>query len=352
MKTPSNTTTINTPRLFPTLIAGFNTVANHVQLIFLPLFVDLVLWLGPKIQLRKLLEPLATYMTTSMQAMATPDTQDQVNQSIAMVNQFIKQFNLNVLARTVPVGIPSLLFHETFLSSPMKATIASPIQNGIVFDAPSFGFAFIAVIALALVGFLLGTIYFNSLARFTVTPVLPSNPKKVFAQFGQSIVTTLILVAIVLIIMVPGITIMFVASMISATIGQFLILAVMFILLWLAIPLVFSPHGIFILNQKAYPSMMLSIRMVRFFLPGAGMYVLTSVLISEGFNMLWSLPDPSSWLMLVGIFGHAFVVTALLAASFIYYRGGLKWMQESIQNISDPTGKTDPGGPIGTPKQQ
>jgi hypothetical protein len=136
--------------------------------------------------------------------------------------------------------------------------------------------------------------------------------------------------------------------LISASVGQFLVLVAMFVLLWLAIPLIFAPHGIFVLNQKAYPSMMLSIRMVRYFLPGAGMFIMTSVLISEGLNMLWSIPDPTSWFTLIGIFGHAFVVTALLAASFIYYRGGLKWMQESIQNITDPNIKAKLGGPFGS----
>ena len=52
-----------------------------------------------------------------------------------------------------------------------------------------------ALIALGLVltGFFLGTIYFNSLARFTVNPVLPNNNKKLFTQFGQNLVTALIL---------------------------------------------------------------------------------------------------------------------------------------------------------------
>ena len=101
----------------------------------------------------------------------------------------------------------------------------------------------------------------------------------------------------------------------------------------------------------SFQSILLSIRMVRFFLPGTGMFVLTAILISEGMNLLWELPDPTSWLTLVGIAGHAFIVTAMLAASFIYYRDGLHWMQENIQRMSTPMGNQEIGGPFGPTKQ-
>jgi hypothetical protein len=92
-------------------------------------------------------------------------------------------------------------------------------------------------------------------------------------------------------------------------------------------------------------------RMVRFFLPGTGMFIVIAALISEGLNMVWTLPAASSWLTLIGIAGHAFVVTALLTASFIYYREGLRWMQENIQRMSAPMSKPENGGPFGTTRQ-
>jgi hypothetical protein len=46
-----------------------------------------------------------------------------------------------------------------------------------------------------------------------------------------------------------------------------------------------------------------------------------------GQSLLWRTPPDTSWMTLVGIFGNAFINTALLAASFIYYRNGLSYMQ-------------------------
>jgi len=118
----------------------------------------------------------------------------------------------------------------------------------------------------------------------------------------------------------------------------------LFLVMWMALPLFFSPHGIFSLEQKAVPSILMSIRMVRFFLPGTSMFIIFCILISEGFNMLWVLPGSDSWLLALGIGGHAFVVTGLLSASFLYYRQGLKWMQFNIQRIQELKEKQESGG--------
>jgi membrane-anchored glycerophosphoryl diester phosphodiesterase (GDPDase) len=43
-------------------------------------------------------------------------------------------------------------------------------------------------------------------------------------------------------------------------------------------------------------------------------------LIAIGTNLLWHLPEDGSWFTFVGIFGHAFISTALAIAIFSYYR--------------------------------
>jgi hypothetical protein len=37
---------------------------------------------------------------------------------------------------------------------------------------------------------------------------------------------------------------------------------------------------------------------------------------------------------MVGVLGHAFITTALLSASFIYYAGGIRWMRENVNRLS------------------
>jgi hypothetical protein len=102
---------------------------------------------------------------------------------------------------------------------------------------------------------------------------------------------------------------------------------------WLIVPLFFTPHGIFVRRQNAFYSIFTSLRMARFTLPTSGLFVVCVLLLSTGLNYLWSVPPDNSWMKLVGIGGHAFITTALLAASFVYYRDMNVWLQTVFERL-------------------
>jgi hypothetical protein len=60
--------------------------------------------------------------------------------------------------------------------------------------------------------------------------------------------------------------------------------------------------------------------MMRYFLLSAVTLMLVILLIGRSVDWLLLLADDGSWLTWFGIWGHAFVSTALLAATFIFYR--------------------------------
>jgi hypothetical protein len=37
---------------------------------------------------------------------------------------------------------------------------------------------------------------------------------------------------------------------------------------------------------------------------------------------------------MIGIIGHAFIYTSLIAASFIYYQRGLEWMENNLTQLA------------------
>jgi hypothetical protein len=55
------------------------------------------------------------------------------------------------------------------------------------------------------------------------------------------------------------------------------------------------------------------------------------LLISQGLDLLWQVPPQTSWFTLIGLIGHAFIVTGLLAASFVYYRDAGYWVDNLLQ---------------------
>jgi hypothetical protein len=102
---------------------------------------------------------------------------------------------------------------------------------------------------------------------------------------------------------------------------------------WLIVPLFFTPHGIFIRRQNAFSSIHTSLRMARFTLPTSAMFVFSVFVLSTGLNYLWGVPSSNSWMLIVGIAGHAFITTSLLAASFAYYRDMNAWLQMVFENL-------------------
>ena len=328
--------TVRPPQLFPTLLKGFNTVAGKVYLILLPLLVDLFLWLGPKLRIYELLKPFLTELSTTMTRIAPKEMLEAVEATAALYSEILANFNLFTAIRTLPVGVPSLLARMSTLSAPLDLVG--------VLETPSIRAAIGIFSALVLLGFFLGTLYFDAVARKSFEEPSKFSWKKIFTAYLQSLVFFLIIIVLLLMASAPILIMTSIFSLISAALAQFVLVMLLFLVMWMALPLFFSPHGIFSLEQKAVPSILMSIRMVRFFLPGTSMFIIFCILISEGFNMLWVLPGSDSWLLALGIGGHAFVVTGLLSASFLYYRQGLKWMQFNIQRIQELKEKQESGG--------
>jgi len=329
MKNPNVPLTGTPPKLFPTILKGFNTIANHWYLILFPFLLDVALWLGPKLRVKALLSPFITSVTDSMLKLGSTDVASTWKTYQTMWTELLDQFNLANALRTIPVGIPSIIARISPMTSPLKSVP--------VYEIPSVNLVFSILLGLLLVGFFLGSVYFLLISHITADPIEKISAQELFGSFAQSMVMFFIMVILLLFILLPLTMVLSLVSLINFGIGQFLVLIAIFILLWLLMPLVFSPHGVFVLKQKAMPSMLLSVRLVRLFLPGTGLFVFFCILISEGLNLLWTLPNPDSWMTLVGIGGHAFVVTGLLAASFFYYREGLKWMQGNLQKMAMAT---------------
>ena len=336
MKNSTGTSTGTPPRLFPTLLKGFNTIANQWYLILFPIVVDLFLWLGPKLRIKALLTPVVSTMMKSMMELSPVELQDTVTSTQKLWTQFLNQYNLFTALHTFPVGVPSIIARQS--------PIVSPLQQNWIYEAISIRGVVAIIGVLLLVGFFLGCLYFLLIARVTTTENEKITFKELINTYVQTLIMFCLFVGVLTLISIPLMLLLSVLSLISLGVGQLFTLMAIFSSLWLVMPLIFAPHGVFVLKQKALPSMLISVRMVRLFLPGTGLFVMFSVLINEGLNLLWTVPEPNSWLTLLGIGGHSFIITGLLAASFIYYREGLQWMQQNLQRMAEDTKKPQENG--------
>jgi hypothetical protein len=131
----------------------------------------------------------------------------------------------------------------------------------------------------------------------------------------------------------PALFLVYLAFAINALLGQGLLVFLGFASLWLLVPIFFSPHGIYVRKQNALASFLGGFQLTRFTLPSSSLFVLAVLLVGTGLNLLWAVPAEDSWLALVGILGHAFVTTALLASSFIYYQDMSLWLQTVFERL-------------------
>jgi hypothetical protein len=185
---------------------------------------------------------------------------------------------------------------------------------------------------LVLAGWVVGGLYFRWVSRTTL-----GAERGMRIGSGWAIIQTLILSAIwlvgMLMFFIPVTLLLTVLTMFSPAIASGAFFMLLLLSFWLVVPLFFTPHGIFVREQNALHSIFTSLRMARFALPTNGLFVLAWFVLSIGLNYLWSVPAADSWMTLVGIGGHGFITTALLAASFVYYRDMNVWLQTVLERL-------------------
>ncbi len=322
------------PGVINSLKTGFDVVASHVVLIVMPLLLDVFLWLGPRLSVNDLLGPM--YKAFFEQARLSLTSANDLKRLAAfqdIFNELLQRFNLFSLItrlQTFPVGVSSLAAKVMPENNPLGA------QN--VVQVPS-GFALLGyMLLLVLVGWLVGGLYF----RWVSGTVLGENETGI--GLGRAILQTIFLSVIwfvaLIFITVPILLIIMALTFISPALASGALFVILLLSFWLIVPVFFTPHGIFVRRQNALYSIYTSLKMARFTLPTSGMFVFTVFILSTGLNYLWSVPDSDSWMMLIGIAGHAFITTALLAASFAYYRDMNVWLQMIFEQLQQKKGAT------------
>ena len=311
------------PGLIASLMRGFDSVANHILVILPPVLLDLFLWLGPHLRLKSFLQPLVDQLPAM--AKAFPSNFPPMAPIQQFLTSVIEQFNLFMILRTFPVGATSLLS----LQMPELTPLGMPPN----LDAGSFLGILGWVFLLVLLGWVVGAIYFFWISGVALKPERLS----LWKSIQQTLLLSIIWLGLLFVLGLPTYVVVSIIYSISSTLGQIIFFVGALLLVWLIIPVFFSVHGIFILQLDAFRSILGSLRMVRFTLPNTGLFLLMFVIINTGMNFLWNTPSDNSWWMLVGIAGHAFVSTALLAASFIYYRDINAWLTAVLDQLQKRT---------------
>ncbi|HXD10527.1 MAG TPA: hypothetical protein VN653_10730 [Anaerolineales bacterium] len=315
------------PGVISSLQAGFNIVSSRIALIILPVLLDVLLWLGPRLSIGRWYGALLSDGLKWLRQGGLP-AQDlsAYYSNVPLIVDFLGRLNWLVWIRTLPIGIPALM-----LNLPGELPVPTPLGLQNVIQLPTFLVVLGSVMLLTFVGWLGGGLYFRVVAGASL------GEEEAGISLARAIAQTVLLSVIwgiaSVIVVLPLMFLIGLLSALNAVLAEVVFFIILFLMFWFIVPLFFMPHGIFVRKQNAIISIMSSLRMSRFTLPTSSMFVLSVFLLSRGLSYLWLVPPSDSWLMLVGIAGHAFISTTLLAASFVYYRDMNNWLQDVYERF-------------------
>ena len=310
------------PSLTRSLMAGFDAVTNHLGLIIFTVFLDLLLWFGPKFRLLIMVETFFDQLI-SLPEMNSAEMLEPINFAREFWVGYAGNFNLLSFLRSFPIGIPSLMVSRSPVETPLGMPVFYEVNSTLV--------ALGLVILFILIGLLIGTVYFSLISQVTGTGRISYSEiiRNLPWMFYQVILMAVLTLLLLILTVIPFSCIMSVLLLSGLGFERFgFILFFIFggLFLWWLLPLFFTPQGIFMYRLVFWDSIRASVKVTRATLPATGFLFLVTVMLSEGLKILWKVPPENSWFSLIGILGHSFVTSSLIAASFVFYREANQWI--------------------------
>jgi hypothetical protein len=311
------------------ITAGFEAVNAQLGLILLPLVLDLFLWLGPRLSVL----PLMQQLVQAMEASATgPDAAsmrpmiESVRQTTAVIGD---GFNLFRMLSTTPLGVPSLMAARFSAQTPSGPSLAWPVDNLLVL------LFFTGLFLLA--GLLLGAIYFGGIAQQVRDGKLnlPELARLIWGDWARVTALGLVLAVVVFTLGAPTLVVASLLVLLSPILANIVTILGATVILWIVIFGSFTLPGIVLQRRGLFGALWDSLRLVQSSVPQTTALYLAVVLINVGLGFVWNLPADDSWFLLIGLAGHALVSTALIAATFVFYKDRYRWWLETQRAVRE-----------------
>ncbi len=319
METRDIPETTPVPGIIKILGEGCNLVASKVYLMAAPLILDLFLLFGPKLRITEYFQPMFDTAFSQLLSSASVGRQ-QLEISIEILRHALSSVNLFGFLQVYPIGVRVLL---------SSSGAETPLGNSAEIQLTSLLQIIPIIIGLMILGVLLGSLYYS----LTAAAAAKENGGFSWQRFGNQLLNVILLyiamIVVLAVLAVPAGCLMSLSFMISPILYQIFTLILIAVSCWVIIPLFYIPQAIFVKDLDFPNAVKESFRLSSWAGTLTIRFILLSLVLSFGLDMIWTIADQSSWLILVSIFGHAFVTTALLAASFMLFRDLEKWQEEN-----------------------
>jgi hypothetical protein len=307
------------------LTSGFEVVTARLDLILLPLALDLFLWLGPHLSVRPVIEQLLPLLAPVPGADAA--TVAQLKAWRDTLQASAGAFNFFAALSTAPLGLPSLMAGRNATALPGGSPLVWLVRG-----IPEYMLLFGMFV---LGGLFLGALYFGSIAqqvrdaRLNLARLL----RQVWGDWARLTAMLVMALAAAAALGIPVLVMAVLARLASPILGELIAIAGWTVGLWILFYAGFTLHGVILQRRGLFGALFDSLRLVQISLPHtAGLYI-TVVVLHFGLGIVWNIPADDSWLLLLGLVGHALVSTALVAATFVFYQDRYRWWLEMRQAL-------------------
>jgi len=294
------------------LATGFDRIAARPILLLPPFVLDLFLWLGPPLRISSL--AAAAALSVAVPSGADPTMTAQLTAFRQALTDLGSRFNLFSALSSLPVGVPSLMAGRMPVANPLGKIAGAEVASTLAIMA--------AWLALTLIGLGLGSMYHIWAAR-QVAP--RAELATVPMAWGRLALFSLIgypaALARVGVTLLAASLVAYLVPWLGLVLG-FLGFSLVF---WLAVYLMFSPHGIIRYRFGVIRSILESIQVVRWNLVSTALYLGLTFTVTWLSTWVWSLPSEGSWYTLLALVGHAFFSAMLLVGSYAFYQGRREW---------------------------
>lgn len=304
------------------LVTGFETVNARLELVLLPLALDLFLWLGPHLSIQPLVQSTVSDLA---QLVGSDAAVLQGMQSLLV--EYGATFNLFSAFSTSPLGLPSLAAGRSPVSTPLGQPVIWQIDNLLVYVL-LFGI-------FTLLGLFLGAVYFGGIAqqvrdrRLDWALLL----RQVWGDWARLTALAALALGLIVFVGTPVLLVALVAGAFSPLAGTLVWLAGFTLMMWLLFYAGFAVHAMLLQRRSLFGALWDSARLVQFNLPQAASLFLVVVLIYAGLALVWNLPQDDSWFMALGLAGHSLIATALVTATFVFYQDRFRWWTEMRRTL-------------------
>jgi hypothetical protein len=335
----NNSTTTSGPLgVIDTLSAGISLMGRNLSLLLLPILFDLFYWLMPPLRLGPELIALLVSPFDPQGANAALVT-GELASDMALVYEMVELqlSQLNIWG----FFVPSLLFWPSALTGQVSevAPISLLQGEGVIWQLNSFMDVLLVLMGLMLAGLVVNVFWLHTIAcsvqqRAWLGELLMLWRKTVRDSLRLLIMALVFLFigggALFMLSIILGI-IMLLLPTVGVLLYSVVTIGLLWLIFWLLVHLYFTLAAMMLANQGLLAAPLLSMRLVRHDFRSAMTLIGLSMLLSWGFQLVWSWLAPVELGLIISIFASAALGTAITMAMMLFFTQRYELFQKHVE---------------------